>query len=103
MLELIIGIAVLGFIVHSIYRVSRWIRRIIKKLLNKNRPKADSQYCVLRILQCGELTHMTFDDEVKARESYKTALNFGEHENSFIALFERAIMIDSNMERGSSQ
>jgi len=99
-LTTIISIAVLLLILQTIYKVFRWFRRLIRKALVKKQPKEDNRYCVLKITEDGELTHFKFDDEKSARSSYSTLLNFSEHDGSFIALFERAVMIDTNDERG---
>ena len=99
-LTTIISISIIIAVINAIYKVFRWIRRLLRKALVKKQPKLDNTYCVLRIGYDGELTHEKFTDEPSARSAYTTAVNFGEYDNrTFIALFERAIIIESNQER----
>jgi hypothetical protein len=53
-------------------------------------------YCIIRLRDYGEVNHIFVDDEKQALNYYYTALLYNQYEDSFIALFHRAVMIKNN-------
>lgn len=53
-------------------------------------------YCILRLRNHGEVSYFLTDDKKYAHICYYTALLFDVLEDSFIALFEREIMLKNN-------
>lgn len=56
-------------------------------------------YCILRLRASGELSHMLLEDEKQAYLYYYKACQYNPYEDSFIALFEKAVMLSNNQER----
>jgi len=94
--EILISVAVLILLFHLYSRFTRWIRKLITKFTKKKQVEKDSAYCLLRLAVNGELTHFLYDDEQSARQSYLAAVNFNEDNGSYIALFQKAILIEAN-------
>jgi hypothetical protein len=56
-------------------------------------------YCILRLRSHGNIAYFLTDDRKYAYICYYTALLFDRHEDSFIALFHREIMLHNNQDR----
>jgi len=55
-------------------------------------------YCVLRLRACGNITWIHVDDKKTAQMYYWIACMFNVYNDSFIALFERSVMLRNNQE-----
>jgi len=79
-----------------------WAHKFLTKRAVKKQIHVTDGYCILTVPPNGEVKHYLIPDEHMARESYKTQINLNEDNGSFIALFSKGILIDSNKERGIS-
>lgn len=60
-------------------------------------------YSIVRVRDGGVVTSLQLYDKKDALSAYLTALNFNVENNAFIALFDNAVMIKNNQERGKKK
>jgi hypothetical protein len=98
-ISILISIIFAIFFLELYRRFVNWLRKFLTNRAVKKQTQSSDSFCVLTVLPNGTVKDYRIPDEIMARESYKTALNLNEDSGSYIALFSRGVLIDSNQER----
>lgn len=101
-MEILIGILILLFSLSGLFRLITWIKQITRKILKKKKTGETGNFLLLTVGNNGAVTHLEFDEQSKANDAYLTAFSLTEEHSTFVALFDKAVMIKNNQERSTS-